>query len=112
VGGIIHCFSENKAFAQRALDLGFDLSFSGIVTFKRATDIQEVAAWAPADRILVETDSPYLAPVPLRGKRCEPAYVLHTARFVADLRGIALEELAQLTSQNAARRLGVSAVLN
>ena len=112
VGGIIHCFSENKAFAERALDLGFDLSFSGIVTFKRATDIQEVAAWAPADRILVETDSPYLAPVPLRGKRCEPAYVLHTARFVADLRGIAVEELAKLTSQNAARRLGVSAVLN
>lgn len=112
VGGIIHCFSENKAFAEHALDLGFDLSFSGIVTFKRATDIQEVAAWAPADRILVETDSPYLAPVPLRGKRCEPAYVLHTARFVADLRGIAVEELAQLTSQNAARRLGVSAVLN
>lgn len=112
VGGIIHCFSENKAFAQRALDLGFDLSFSGIVTFKRATDIQEVAAWAPVDRILVETDSPYLAPVPLRGKRCEPAYVLHTARFVANLRGMALEELAQLTSQNAARRLGVSAVLN
>lgn len=112
VGGIIHCFSENKAFAQRALDLGFDLSFSGIVTFKRATDIQEVAAWAPADRILVETDSPYLAPVPLRGKRCEPAYVLHTARFVANLRGIAVEDLAQQTSQNAARRLGVSAVLN
>lgn len=112
VGGIIHCFSENKAFAAQALDLGFDLSFSGIVTFKRATDIQEVAAWAPADRILVETDSPYLAPVPLRGKRCEPAYVRHTAEFVANLRGIALEELAQLTSQNAARRLGVAAVLN
>jgi TatD DNase family protein len=112
VGGIIHCFSENKDFAERALDLGFDLSFSGIVTFKRATDIQEVAAWAPADRILVETDSPYLAPVPLRGKRCEPAYVLHTARFVAGLRGVALEELAQQTSQNAARRLGVAAVLN
>jgi TatD DNase family protein len=112
VGGIIHCFSENKAFAQRALDLGFDISFSGIVTFKKATDIQEVAAWAPADRILVETDSPYLAPVPVRGKRCEPAHVLHTARFVAGLRGIALEELAQITSENARRRLGVSAVLN
>lgn len=112
VGGIIHCFSENKAFAQRALDLDFDLSFSGIVTFKRALDIQEVAAWAPADRILVETDSPYLAPVPLRGKRCEPAYVLHTARFVASLRGTTLEELARVTSENAARRLGVSAVLN
>jgi len=112
VGGLIHCFSENKAFAQRALDLGFDLSFSGIVTFKRATDIQEVAAWAPADRILVETDSPYLAPVPLRGKRCEPAHVLHTARFVAGLRGVSLEQLAEQTSQNAQRRLGVSAVLN
>jgi TatD DNase family protein len=112
VGGLIHCFSEDKAFATRALDLDFDLSFSGIVTFKRALDIQEVAAWAPAGRILVETDSPYLAPIPLRGKRCEPAYVLHTARFVAGLRGIPLEELAHLTSQNAQRRLGVSVVLN
>jgi len=112
VGGLIHCFSEDKPFATRALDLGFDLSFSGIVTFKSARDIQEVAAWAPADRILVETDSPYLAPVPLRGKRCEPAYVLHTARFVAELRGVPVEELAAQTSQNAARLLGVSAVLN
>jgi TatD DNase family protein len=112
VGGLIHCFSEDKPFATRALDLGFDLSFSGIVTFKSALEIQRVAAWAPAERILVETDSPYLAPIPLRGKRCEPAYVLHTARFVAGLRGIPLEELAALTSQNAQRRLGVSAVLN
>jgi len=112
VGGLIHCFSEDKVFARRALDLGFDLSFSGIVTFKRSVEIQEVAAWAPADRILVETDSPYLAPMPLRGKRCEPAFVLHTARFVAGLRGIPLEELARITSENAARRLGVSAVLN
>lgn len=112
VGGIIHCFSEDKPFAERALELGFYLSFSGIVTFKRALDIQHVAAWAPAERILVETDSPYLAPVPLRGKRCEPAHVLHTARFVAELRGVPLEELAAQTSQNAARLLGVSAVLN
>jgi TatD DNase family protein len=112
VGGLIHCFSENKAFASRALDLDFDLSFSGIVTFKRAVEIQEVAAWAPAERILVETDSPYLAPIPLRGKRCEPAYVLHTARFVAGLRGIGLDELARQTSENAHRRLGVSTVLN
>jgi TatD DNase family protein len=112
VGGIIHCFSEDKPFAERALDLGFYLSFSGIVTFKRSLPIQEVAAWAPADRILVETDSPYLAPVPLRGKRCEPAYVLHTARHVAELRGISLEQLAQQTSQNAAQLLGVSTVLN
>ncbi|HYP86888.1 MAG TPA: TatD family hydrolase, partial [Polyangiaceae bacterium] len=112
VGGLIHCFSEDKAFAERALELGFYLSFSGIVTFKRSVEIQEVAAWAPADRILVETDSPYLAPVPVRGKRCEPAYVLHTARFVAGLRGVSLEALAEQTSQNAARLLGVSTVLN
>jgi len=112
VGGLIHCFSEDKPFAARALDLGFYLSFSGIVTFKRSLDIQDVAAWAPADRILVETDSPYLSPVPVRGKRCEPAYVLHTARFVANLRGVPLEELAEQTSQNAHRLLGVSAVLN
>lgn len=112
VGGIIHCFSENKAFAERALELGFYLSFSGIVTFKRSVEIQEVAAWAPADRILVETDSPYLAPIPMRGKRCEPAFVAHTARFVAGLRGMSVEELAARTSENAQRLLGVSAVLN
>jgi TatD DNase family protein len=112
VGGIIHCFSEDKPFAQQALDLDFDLSFSGIVTFKKATEIQAVAAWAPADRILVETDSPYLSPVPVRGKRCEPAYVLHTARFVAELRGIPIEQLGQITSENARRRLGVLPVLD
>jgi TatD DNase family protein len=106
VGGIIHCFSEDKAFAQSALDLGFDISFSGIVTFKSATAIQEVAAWAPADRILVETDSPYLAPVPMRGKPCEPAYVAHTARRVAELRGIDERELGRLTRANTERRLG------
>jgi TatD DNase family protein len=104
VGGVIHCFSEDRAFAERALALGFDLSFSGIVTFKGATSVHEVAAWAPLDRILVETDSPYLAPVPLRGKPCEPAYVVHTAKRVAELRGIAVEALAEATSANAARR--------
>ncbi|MEO8875584.1 MAG: TatD family hydrolase [Polyangiaceae bacterium] len=106
VGGIIHCFSEDRAFAQRALDLGFDLSFSGIVTFKSAKSIHDVAAWAPADRILIETDSPYLAPVPMRGKPCEPAYVLHTARRVAELRHETLENIARITTENAARRLG------
>ena len=106
VGGVIHCFSEDRAFAERALDLGFDLSFSGIVTFKNARPIHEVAVWAPRDRILVETDSPYLAPLPLRGKRCEPAYVVHTAQRVADLRGMSLEELAALTTANACRRFG------
>jgi TatD DNase family protein len=104
VGGIIHCFSEDKPFAERALDLGFDVSLSGIVTFKNARAIHEVAAWAPADRLLVETDSPYLAPVPLRGKPCEPAYVLHTAKRVAELRGTSLEDLAAATLANTERR--------
>jgi TatD DNase family protein len=106
VGGIIHCFSEDLPFARRALDLGFDLSFSGIVTFKTALSVHEVAAWAPAERILVETDSPYLAPVPLRGKKCEPALLVHTARRMATLRGIAVEELAEATRVNTERRFG------
>jgi TatD DNase family protein len=108
VGGIIHCFSEDRAFAERALDLGFDLSFSGVVTFKNATSVKEVAAWAPADRILLETDSPYLAPVPFRGKKCEPAHVVHTARCVAELRKMPLEELVELTRRNTVRRLRLS----
>jgi len=108
VGGVIHCFSEDKAFAERALDLGFDLSFSGIVTFKTARSVHEVAAWAPLDRILVETDSPYLAPVPKRGKPCEPAYIVHTASRVAELRGIPLDALAASTTANAERRFGRS----
>ena len=98
--GIIHCFSEDKAFAQQALDLGFHLSFSGIVTFKNAQAIREVAAWAPLDRILVETDAPYLAPVPFRGKTNEPAYVTHVAAQVAALRGLSTERLAELTTRN------------
>jgi TatD DNase family protein len=107
VGGIIHCFSEDRAFAERALALGFDLSFSGIVTFKSAQAVQEVAAWAPGDRILVETDSPYLAPIPFRGKKCEPAHVVYTARHVAALRGEDFAAFAARTSENARRRLGV-----
>lgn len=106
VGGIIHCFSEDRAFAARALDLGFVVSFSGIVTFKSAVAIQEVARWAPADRILVETDSPYLAPVPLRGKPCEPAYVVHTARRVAELRNESFEAVCAATTANAERVFG------
>jgi TatD DNase family protein len=106
VGGVIHCFSEDRPFAERALDLGFDLSFSGIVTFKSAVSVHEVAAWAPADRILIETDSPYLAPVPLRGKTCEPAFLVHTARRVAQLRGVSLEEIARVTTENTLRRFG------
>lgn len=107
-GGVIHCFSEDRAFAERALALGFYLSFSGIVTFKTARAIQEVAAWAPADRVLVETDSPYLAPVPLRGKRCEPAFVVHTGNFVAQLRGVDPAEFAALTSKNAEACFGLT----
>ncbi|HEX3344053.1 MAG TPA: TatD family hydrolase, partial [Polyangiaceae bacterium] len=106
VGGIIHCFSEDRPFASRALDLGFDVSLSGIVTFKSAVAVQEVAAWAPLDRIHVETDSPYLAPVPLRGKKCEPANVVLTARRVAELRGVAVEDVAQATLANTERRFG------
>lgn len=104
VGGIIHCFSEDRPFAERALDLGFDISLSGIVTFKNARSVQEVASWAPLDRLLVETDSPYLAPLPLRGKRCEPQMMVHTARKVAELRGIPVEELAEATRRNTERR--------
>ncbi len=103
VGGVIHCFSEDRAFAEKALEMGFYLSFSGIVTFKGAKSVHEVAAWAPEDRILVETDSPYLAPVPLRGKTCEPAYVIHTAQRLAALRNVELGRIAEVTSANAAR---------
>jgi TatD DNase family protein len=106
VGGVIHCFSEDRAFAEGALELGFYLSFSGIVTFKNARSIHEVATFAPSDRILVETDSPYLAPVPLRGKKCEPAYVVHTARRLAELRGTTLDAIERTTTENAARAFG------
>jgi len=98
--GIIHCFSEDMAFARGALDLGFHLSFSGIVTFRNAQAIRDVAAWAPLDRILVETDAPYLAPVPFRGKSNEPAYVTHVAAQVAALRGLTPERLAEVTTSN------------
>ena len=100
VRGIIHCFSEDKAFAERALDLGFYLSFSGITTFKKAEAIREVAAWAPEDRILVETDAPFLAPVPYRGKPNEPGFVRFTAEAVAALRGLSTSRLAECTTRN------------
>lgn len=100
VRGVIHCFTEDRAFAEAALALGFYLSFSGIVTFRNAEAIREVAAWAPADRILVETDAPYLAPVPHRGRRNEPAYVVHVAEAVARLRGVSPQTLAEQTARN------------
>ena len=100
VRGIIHCFSEDRVFAARALDLGFYLSFSGIATFKKAEAVRDVAAWGPGDRILVETDAPFLAPVPFRGKPNEPGFVRFTAEAVADLRGIPCAKLAEMTTRN------------
>ena len=99
-GGVMHCFAEDWRVAEQALDIGFYISFSGIVTFKSAKAVQEVAMKAPLDRILVETDAPYLAPVPHRGKTNEPAYVRHTAEFIAELRGITLDEVAKTTTEN------------
>ncbi|MFK7891979.1 MAG: TatD family hydrolase [Granulosicoccus sp.] len=99
-GGVMHCFAENWEVAKQALDIGFYISFSGIVTFKNAKDVQEVAKKAPLDRIMVETDSPYLAPVPFRGKTNEPAYVRHTAEHVATLRGMTLEDFAAASTEN------------
>ncbi|ASP17390.1 TatD family hydrolase [Neisseria sp. 23W00296] len=98
--GVIHCFTEDVRVARLALDLGFYISFSGIVTFKNAAAIQEAARYVPLDRMLVETDSPFLAPVPKRGKPNEPAYVRHTAGFVAELRGDTLENIARATTEN------------
>jgi TatD DNase family protein len=108
VGGIIHCFSEDRAFAERALALDFDLSFSGILTFKTADAIRDAARFAPSDRILVETDSPFLAPVPLRGKRCEPAYIVHTARYLAEIRQTTPDAIAAETTANVVRRLSLA----
>ena len=100
VTGVLHCFTGSRALAERALDLGFYISLSGIVTFKNAADLQETAKMLPRDRLLVETDSPFLAPVPNRGKTCEPAFVADTAAFVADLRGDSREDLAESTTAN------------
>jgi TatD DNase family protein len=98
--GIIHCFTASADFAAKALALGLHISLSGIVTFKNAKDLQETAKIIPEDRLLVETDAPFLAPVPHRGRTCEPAYVVDTAAFVARLRGISTEQLVEHTSHN------------
>jgi TatD DNase family protein len=103
VGGVIHCFSGDRAEARAFLDLGFELSFSGIVTFKNADELRAVARMVPADRFMVETDAPFLTPVPLRGKRNEPAYVVLTAAAVAGVRQQRLDEVAALASANARR---------
>jgi len=96
----MHCFSGGPAEAERSVALGFHLSFAGVLTFPKADALREAARLAPADRILVETDAPYLAPVPHRGKRNEPAFVLHTIRKLAEIRGVSEEEIARQTSEN------------
>jgi TatD DNase family protein len=98
--GLLHCFSASAQLAERALELGFYLSFSGILTFRNAREVQQVAKDAPLDRLLLETDAPYLAPVPNRGRRNEPALLVHTARFLAELRGERVEDVAAATTEN------------
>ena len=98
--GVIHCFTASRAFADVALELGLCISLSGIVTFKNAKDLQDIAKIIPEDRLLIETDSPFLAPVPHRGKTCEPAFVASTAKFLADLRDVPVEQLAMATTHN------------
>ena len=100
VTGVLHCFTSSADLARKALDLGFFISLSGIVTFKNAADLQQTAKWLPGDMMLVETDAPFLAPVPHRGQKCEPAFVVDTAAFVADLRGEELDQLGQATTAN------------
>ncbi len=109
-GGVIHCFTEDWAFAKKALDLDFYISFSGILTFKSAKQIQEAAKQVPLERILVETDSPYLAPVPHRGKTNQPAYTRHVAEFLAELRGSDIETIAAATTENFYRLFRQAAV--
>jgi TatD DNase family protein len=106
IAGVLHCFTGSAELARKGLDLGFYVSLSGIVTFKNARDLQDTAKWLPADQILVETDSPFLAPVPHRGKPCEPAFVADTAAFVAELRGEDPEALAASTTANFFRLFG------
>ncbi len=103
-GGIMHCFSSGWHAAKQALDMGMSISFSGNVTFKKNDDLREVARKVPLESILIETDSPYLAPVPKRGKRNEPTYVKHVAECIAEVRGISLEALAEATTTNALKR--------
>ena len=99
--GVLHCFTRDVAFARQVLDLGLMISFSGIVTFANADSLREVVPYVPDDRLLIETDSPYLAPVPMRGNRCEPAFVVHVAKQLAELKGCSLDSVANLTAKNA-----------
>jgi len=111
-GGVFHCFTETAEVARAALDLGFHVSFSGILSFKNAEDLRAVARFVPMDRLLIETDSPYLAPVPHRGKTNSPAWVPHVAACVATVKGLPLAEVAAATSRNAERLFGLSPVVS
>lgn len=101
VTGVIHCFTGTRWLAEKALDLGYNISFSGVVTFKNAEPLRETCKYVPLDRIHVETDAPFLAPVPMRGKKNTPAYVVHTASLVASLKSVSLEKLEEITNENA-----------
>lgn len=105
--GVLHCFTRDQKMAKALLDLGFYISFSGIITFANADPLREVVRFVPDDRLLIETDAPYLAPVPHRGKRCEPAFVVDTAKRLAELRGCAVESLAKTTMENAIQLFGL-----
>ena len=98
--GVLHCFTSSRALAEKALGFGFSISLSGILTFKKSQELRDLAKDIPLDRLLVETDSPYLAPEPHRGRPCEPAYVVHTARVLAEIKGVAPELIAQQTTEN------------
>jgi TatD DNase family protein len=111
VRGVFHCFTETREVARAALDLGFFISFSGILTFRSATDLQDVAREVPLDRCLIETDSPYLAPVPYRGKTNSPAYVPHVAVQLAALKGLPVEHVARATRENFERLFGLPALV-
>ncbi|HMO44668.1 MAG TPA: TatD family hydrolase [Rubrivivax sp.] len=112
VGGVFHCFTETRAVADAALELGFYISFSGILTFKNAEDLRRVAASVPLERCLIETDSPYLAPVPYRGKTNQPAYVPHVAAQIAELKQCDVAEVARMTSRNFERLFARTAVVS
>ncbi|WP_340676657.1 YchF/TatD family DNA exonuclease [Paraglaciecola sp.] len=107
--GVLHCFTESWEMAQEAIELGFYISISGIVTFKTATELQEVVKKIPLDKLLIETDSPWLAPVPYRGKQNQPGYVREVGEFIAQLKGISVEELASITTQNFYKLFGIKA---
>lgn len=102
-GGVLHCFTENQQMAQQALDMGFYISISGIITFKNAEELRDVVRYVPLERLLVETDSPYLAPVPYRGKQNQPAYVREVCEYVASLKGLSVSQFAEITTQNFSR---------